>query len=239
MLQQAREILVQISELSTCAVEIARPLSTRLRLGIIPSIAPYVLPRILKTLEVRYPDLKLYVREGLTHSLLDDVRHGRLDAAFVADLVRLDDLHFEEVGRDPLLIAVPEGHRLATRKRVRAADLSDEKLLLLDQGHCLRQHVLTAVGRDDIAEESAVSAYTIATLVHMVEAGMGVTLIPQIAVWAGAVNQSRVATIPFEAPRAWRALGLAWRGRATRVGDLAALSAHLRDHCLGEAALTS
>ncbi|MBJ3774183.1 hydrogen peroxide-inducible genes activator [Acuticoccus mangrovi] len=228
VLRRARDIMAQIGELPDLAARSARPLSSRLRLGLIPSIAPFLLPRMLKSLKRAFPELDLYVREGMTHTLLSEVRTGRLDVALIADINGAEDFDIAEIGRDPLLLVVPTDHPLAGRNAAGPEDIEGEQLLLLDKGHCLRQHVLTAVGADHVTEAAAVSAFTIPTLMHMVEAHIGITLIPEVAVRAGAASQSDVRTVRFDSPHAWRTLGLASRPRAARSADFDALAEHLR-----------
>ena len=230
MVRRARHILAEIEELPQYAGREVLPLSTRLRLGVIPSVAPFVLPRLLASLSRDYPLLHFHVREGLTHSLLTELSSGRLDAAFIAHLPSLEGVETVELGKDPFYLAVKPGHPLAGRDEVTMAQLAHEPLLLLDQGHCLREHAMAALGRDAVIEENDVRAASLATLVQLVEAGMGITLLPKIAMEAVAGTQ--VKLIPYSAPKAARTLVLAWRKGALRADDYRTLAAHIRKHCL-------
>jgi LysR family hydrogen peroxide-inducible transcriptional activator len=232
IVRRAREILLQVQELPEYAADRSQPLTTRLRLGVIPSIAPFILPKLLRSLRASYPSLSFNVREGLTQALLADVRSGRLDCAFIARVAALEEFDHAEVGKDPFLLAVPEHHRLAARHKTALADLVGEKVVLLDHGHCLRDQVLSAIGGDAPAEESDVRAASIMTLVQLVEFGMGVTLLPRLAVDAGATAGTSLRLVPYSGPGSERTLVLAWRAGALRRPDYEALAAHLRGHCL-------
>jgi LysR family transcriptional regulator, hydrogen peroxide-inducible genes activator len=237
MVRRARHILAEIEELPQYAGRDVLPLSTRLRLGVIPSVAPFVLPRLLSSLGRDYPLLNFHVREGLTHMLLTELSSGRLDAAFLAHVPSLDGVEMVELGKDPFYLAVQPGHPLAAQDLVTMAQLAHEPLLLLDQGHCLREHAMEALGRDAIAEESDVRAASLLTLVQLVEAGMGITLLPKIAM--DAVVGTRVKLIPYSAPKAARTLVLAWRKGAVRAEDYRTLATHIRKHCLPDLAEAS
>lgn len=224
---RARHIIDQIQELPGLAAIDGPPLTTKIRLGIIPSIAPFALPKLLPALRARYPDLNLKVREGLTQDLLGLIDNGELDAAFIAHVPSEDDYAHAVIARDPFALAVPAQHRLANAREVAVGDLDKETLLLLGQGHCLREHVLTAVGRGVMPGAEDVRAHSINTLVQLVENGMGVTLLPDIAVKAGAIAGTSLKLIPFDGPRASRTLVLAWRHRSIREADFRALAALL------------
>jgi LysR family hydrogen peroxide-inducible transcriptional activator len=226
---RAREILDQVQELPGLAAIGNALLTTKLRLGIIPSIAPFALPKLLPALRAQYPDLKLKVREGLTQNLLGLVDSGELDAAFIAHVPSEDDYAHAVVARDPFSLAVPAQHRLANAREVAVGDLGDETLLLLGQGHCLREHVLTAVERGSQPNIEDVRAHSITTLVQLVDNGMGVTLLPDIAIKAGATAGTTLKLIPFSGARSSRTLVLAWRLRSVREADFRALAALLAD----------
>ncbi|WP_118133576.1 hydrogen peroxide-inducible genes activator [Oceanicella sp. SM1341] len=240
VVERARDIIAQVGELPEYAAASARPLTTRLRLGMIPSVAPFVLPKLLRSLRAAHPDLPLSVREGLTQSLLSEIRAGRLDAAFIAHMPSVEEFDYARVADDPFLVALPPGHRLAARAKLSLADLASERLLLLDQGHCLREHVLTALGRDGLVDEHDVRAASIMTLVQLVDFGTGITLLPRIAVDAGAIAGTGITLVRYDSPSAARGLVVAWRARSYRRPDYLALAEHIRRHCLpgSEAKLT-
>lgn len=221
---RARHILDQVQELPGLAALGGKPLTTRLRLGIIPSIAPFALPKLLPALREYHADLLLQVQEGLTQGLLNDVLRGELDAAFIAHVPSAEDFEHAVIARDRFFLAVPQAHRLAGLAEATATHLAGENLLLLGQGHCLREHVLSALERDRGPGAEDVRAHSITTLVQLVDNGMGVTLLPRIAIKAGATAGTRLNVIPFEAPRASRTLVLAWRRGSIREADFQALA---------------
>ncbi|MBC2885603.1 hydrogen peroxide-inducible genes activator [Ochrobactrum sp. CM-21-5] len=231
-LARARDIVALIEELPEHARQAERPLTTRLRMGIIPSIAPFLLPKILPATAGTFPELQLTVREGLTRPLLDSLRSGSLDAALVAHPYDLDEFEVAEIGRDPFFLAVRRDHALANRDRVDASDLQDQPFLLLETGHCLREHVMTAIGSKPTQMSGDVHATSIMTLVQLVEFGMGVTLLPEIAVKAGVTRGTELSIVPYEGQHNYRSLVLVWRPNAARRAEFQLFANHLRDNCM-------
>ncbi|WP_137392406.1 hydrogen peroxide-inducible genes activator [Rhodoligotrophos defluvii] len=231
VIEHVRGILADIDQLPSHVAVASRPLTTRLRLGVIPSVAPFILPKVLPSLRAAYPKLRLRVQEGLTRSLLDDVRSGQLDAALIALPYGFDGFDHVALARDPFMLAVPEGHALARRRAASVGELGSETLLLLERGHCLRDHVLRVVNAD--VGDGDVRATSLITLVQLVENKMGVTLLPRVAIEAGLVRGARIRLVPLrEGEAASRTLALVWRARAARQGDYRELAEHLRRHCL-------
>ncbi len=229
---RARDIVALIEELPEHARQAERPLTTRLRMGVIPSIAPFLLPKILPATTKAFPELQLSVREGLTRSLLDSLRSGALDVALVAHPYDLDEFETAELGRDHFLLAAPEGHALAERERVTAADLAGQPLLLLETGHCLREHVMAAIGPTPAQAGANVHATSIMTLVQLVEFGMGVTLLPEVAVKAGVTRGGNLRVVPYESGHNYRSLALVWRANAARRNEFQLFARHLRENCM-------
>jgi LysR family hydrogen peroxide-inducible transcriptional activator len=227
VLARVRTILADTQELGAIARCDRVPLAGKLRLGVIPSIAPFLLPRALPSLRRHYPELRLYLREGITRVLLEDLRDGRLDAVLIAFPYQLEGVETEMIGRDPFLFAAPREHPLATRAAVRLDELAGEPLLLLEDGHCLRQHVLSVAG-GETPGSAEVRATSLTTLVQMADNRLGATLLPRIAVDAGITAGTALALVPVDSARASRDLGLAWRRRSRRAADLRLLAAHLR-----------
>ncbi|MBS7698698.1 MULTISPECIES: hydrogen peroxide-inducible genes activator [unclassified Chelatococcus] len=230
--RRAKSIIGLVEELPDHVAGALRPLTTPLRLGVIPSVAPFILPKVVPSLRDAYPELHLFVREGLTRSLLEALRNGGLDAALIATPYAIEGLDCEILGDDLFHLAVPLDHPFANRETVEFGELRGERLLLLEAGHCLREHVIAAIGLDDLPEAEDVRAASIMTLVQMVEFGMGVTLLPDIAVEAGATRGARLQLLPYANTRAKRSLALVWRTGAARRGDYLLLANHLRDYCL-------
>ncbi len=204
-------------------VDAARPpLSGPLRLGIIPTIGPFLLPGLMPRLRTHYPALRLQLREDQTQPLLQRLASGQLDVVLLAEPCACAGVETLAVMRDELLVAVPEGHKLARHAVVPAAALAAERLLLLEDGHCLRDQVLAVCGPS--AERSVdFAATSLHTLSQMVAGGLGVTLVPRMAVAAGIMHAAGVALRPLEAGGAWRTISLGWRPNAPRAGEYRAL----------------
>lgn len=226
--RRMKALLVDAREMMDAARASEAPLSGRVRLGVIPSIAPYFLPRALPDLRRAYPDLRLHLREDLTRTLLDDLRAGRLDICLIAFPIQTDGLTSEIIAEDSLLLAVDARHRLAGRHRVQREELADETLLLLEDGHCLRDHIrAVAPGLADRQNEE-IRASSLTTLVHMVDNQLGITFLPRIAVEAGILSGTDIQLSEIEGAPARRSLGVVWRKGSSRESDFRLLAGFLR-----------
>jgi LysR family hydrogen peroxide-inducible transcriptional activator len=227
VLERARRVLVEADDLLETARQGADPLAGTLRLGVIPTVAPYLLPAVAPALQKAFPRLVLQWTEEKTGVLVGRVQAGELDAALAALESDLGELHAEPLADDPFVLAVPPGHPLGrTGGPVGADALAGEKVLLLDDGHCLRAQALEVCAKSK-AEELGFRATSLATLVQMVSAGAGVTLLPQLAVDAEA-RRSDLRLRPFRAPPPSRTLVLAWRRGAALEPALRQVAATLR-----------
>ena len=180
VIARARATLGAAAEVVDSARSSAQPLTGTLRVGVIPTIAPFLLPAVLPAVRAAYPKLRLVLREDQTARLLAQLDEGKLDAALLA-LPVTGDLAAVRLYREDFALAVPRGHRLAKRASVRPADLDDEALLLLDDGHCLREQALSVCESVGAREQAELRATSLVTLVQMVASGLGVTLIPLMA----------------------------------------------------------
>jgi LysR family transcriptional regulator, hydrogen peroxide-inducible genes activator len=219
--RRAERILVATHDL----VDFARHrdvLSGQLKLGIIPTLAPYVLPRLLPHLQAAYPQLRLEVRETQTRLLLEELSGGGLDAVLLALPVDAPDIVAVRLFEDAFLLAVPAGDKLPARGRVGIEDVDQRRLILLEEGHCLRDQALAfcATPRRDVP--AGLGATSLATVMQMVANGYGVTLLPQVAVEVEA-RDKRVKLMRFAEPEPARSIGLAWRRTSPRKQDFAAL----------------
>jgi LysR family transcriptional regulator, hydrogen peroxide-inducible genes activator len=207
----------------------AEPLSGPLSLGVIPTVAPFLLPKVLARVRKTHPKLKLHLVEDLTARLLERLQAGELDLALVALPYRAPDLETLELGDDPFLLATPAGHPLAGHAHVDAGELQRAPLLLLEEGHCLRDHALSAC---HIAEGAPagerLQATSLHTLTQMVAGGMGVTLLPQMAVDAGLAKGTGITTSPLDDPAAKRKIGFAWRPSSPRKAEFRKLAEYFR-----------
>ncbi|MFI5407850.1 hydrogen peroxide-inducible genes activator [Kaistia sp. UC242_56] len=230
--RRMKALLVDAREMVDAARSSQAPLSGRIRLGVIPSIAPYFLPRALPELRRAYPDLRLHLREDLTRTLLDDLRGGRLDICLIAFPVQTEGLATEIIAEDSLLLAVDAGHRLAGRKSVQREELAEETLLLLEDGHCLRDHIrAVAPGLADRQNEE-IRASSLTTLVHMVDNQLGITFLPRIAVEAGILSGTDIKLSELDGKAARRSLGLVWRNGSSREADFRLLAGFLRQFAI-------
>lgn len=210
LLARARAVLVAADDLVDAARRSADPLSGTLRVGILPTVAPYLLPKAAPPLRKALPRMQILWHEDRTEALVRRVAAGELDAALVAREADLGDLVQAELGRDPFVVAVPPDHALARAQGpVRVQALDGERVLLLDDGHCLRDQALAVCARGG-AEELGFRATSLATLVQMVAGGAGVTLLPRMAVETEA-RRAGLRVRPLASPSPGRTLVLAWR----------------------------
>jgi len=204
----------------------------RLTLGVIPSLAPYLLPRILPLLQARFPDLQLELRETQTRQLVEEIKSGALDAAMLALPVGEADIETLDLFEDLFLLAVPSADPRADAARIAADDIDQSRLILLEDGHCLRDQALafcaTARNRVGGACGTAFSASSLTTVIQMVASGYGVTLIPQIAADVER-RDDRVKFLRLENPEPGRSIGLAFRRTSPRKADFAALGDVVRE----------
>lgn len=230
-LAKARIILNEADELVQAARSAGQPLTGRFRLGVIPTIAPFLLPRALPLLRSRFPGLRLYLREDLTQRLIAALKSGQLDAALIAlpfDMTGLDSAH---VAHDEILAALPASHLLAAQARTRPSELEGEDLILLEDGHCLRDHALAACGLQPPRQseaEASFAATSLPTLVQMVGSGLGVTLLPSMAVSAGLTEGTPIAIRPLQADDPTREIVVAWRSGSIRGAEGRLLAETLR-----------
>jgi len=225
---KARALLDAATDIAETARVAEAPLSGRFRMGAIPTIGPYVLPRVLAGLRRAYPRLRLYLREARTAELLDDLRRGELEAALIAlpyDIAGLESL---SLGDDPLFAVMPRDHPLSKLKAVATADLPAEELMLLEDGHCLREHALAACGLTAPRRAGAFQGTSLYTLVEMVANGLGITFVPGIAVAAGLLRNAPVVARPLSAGAPHRRIALVWRRSFRREDDVAALATYMR-----------
>ena len=230
--RRAEDILARAEDLVQAARGAGQPLAGRFRLGVIPTVAPYLLPRALPVLRDRFPKLKLFLREDLTHRLIGALKTGALDAALIAlpyDMSGLDWAHVED---DELLAAAPANHPMAASTRVDPDSLAGEDLILLEDGHCLRDHALAACGLEPprgVGEEETFAATSLPTLVQMIGSGLGVSFLPKMAVQAGLTDKAAVTVRPLDADHPSREIVVAWRAGSSRGVEGRLLADTLRD----------
>ncbi len=225
--RRGADVLAASRDLMDFARHSGQLLTGRLTLGVIPSLAPYLLPKILPVLQTQFPNLRLDLRETQTRQLIDEVRNGALDAAMLALPTGESDIDTLALFEDPFLLAVPADDPRTERARIAASDIDQSKLILLEDGHCLRDQALAfcataAGGRSSGAGGTSFGASSLSTVMQMVASGYGVTLIPQIAADVER-RDPRVKFLRLREPQPGRSIGLAFRRTSPRRADFAAL----------------
>ena len=231
-LRRATVILNEAEELVEAAKNAGQPLTGPFRLGVIPTIAPFLLPGALPLLRQRFPKLRLFLREDLTQRLIAQLKAGRLDAALIALPFDMAGLEWAHVSDDELLAAVPADHPLAQVAKATPEALEQENLILLEDGHCLREHALSACRLNPprmVTGEEPFAATSLPTLVQMVGSGLGVTFLPQMAVSAGLADAAQVAVKPIAADHPAREIVVAWRAGSNRRAEGRLLAEVLKD----------
>jgi LysR family hydrogen peroxide-inducible transcriptional activator len=228
---RAQRLLVDAEELVGLARNAQEPLSGPLRFGVIPTVGPYVLPSLLSHLGTALPKLKLHVREAPTTVLLDKLARGELDVLLVAVPYELGDVETMQIAEDPIVVAMPRNHPFAHHKVVSRDDLAREQVLLIEDGHCLRSHSLQACRIVNPVRNEVFQATSLRTLVQMVAANLGITLIPQIAVDSELASTRDVVIRSLSPDRPYRTLVLAWRPTSSRGAEFRMLGNLIRE-CL-------
>ena len=225
---RARALLQAAEELVEAAKIGKQPLSGLLRLGVIPTIGPYMLPPLLRPLRIAFPQLRLYLREDQTARLLDLLGRAKLDAAIIALPYETGGLSRMVLGEDRLFIACPAEHRFAARASIDVDELIGERLLLLEDGHCLRNHAVTACRLVPGKANEDLQGTSLGTLVQMVASGLGLTFLPEMALAVEARAESDVVAVAIDNGEPRRQIALVWRPGSTRVRDMQLLGEALR-----------
>ena len=227
--ERARRILKELEELVQATNAARDPLSGTLRLGSIPTIGPYLLPRVLPGLRKAYDRLKLYLVEDFTDRLVESLHRGQLDMVLLALPHDCGDVETQILFEDPFVVALPRQHVLVNEVHIEAKRLPAEELLLLKDGHCLRDHALAACHLADRRLTERFEATSLATLVQMVDNGLGITLLPALAVYAGILFGTNLAIRPLRADEPARKIGLVWRKGTGRREEFRLLAKELAE----------
>ena len=226
IVERARRLLREAEEIAGLAQADGRPLTGELSMGVIPTIAPFLLPRVLPGLRSAYPELKLYLREETSQQACDALHRGSLDCVLLALPFPCGDVESEVLFDDELLLALRENEAEGLPRPVPPAAISSADLLLLEDGHCLTEHSLAACGRR--APNSAMLGTSLYTLVQMVDNGMGLTLVPRMALDAGILDGTSLVSRKLDAENAARQIALVWRRRSPREAEFRLLAETLR-----------
>lgn len=232
IVERARRVLESSDEI----VELARghrdPLAGRLRLALLPTIGPYLLPNVAGRLRKQLPRLELMLYEYQTDTMLEKLHSGEIDVGILAFPVSMDGLESQVLYKEPFMVALPSNHKLAQRSAIRIEDLSHETLLLLEDGHCLRDQALDICSGTDLHEKQDFRATSLETLRQMVAAGVGITLLPELAGRGAYGNARGVAIKPFVKPVPTRTIGAVWRKSSARRAAILALCRQIEAHAL-------
>ncbi|MEM8635289.1 MAG: LysR substrate-binding domain-containing protein [Pseudomonadota bacterium] len=216
---RARRILAEAEDLVAEARQAAAPLAGPFRLGAIPTIAPFVLPKTLRKLRQSYPNLKLILREEKTDELLAALRSRTLDAAIIALPWPTPGIEVEVIAEDEFFLAMPNGHELSDAKKLDVSNLLGEQILLLEDGHCLRGHAEAVCTMPGIQRRNDVTATSLQTMIHMVGGGLGLSLVPKVAAESGIARGAGVTVRPFNEGVPGRTIGMAWRAGSSRKDE--------------------
>ncbi|MGL4314768.1 MAG: hydrogen peroxide-inducible genes activator [Sphingomonas sp.] len=224
IVEKARRVLREAEELGDLARAAGRPLSGEMRMSVIPTIAPFMLPRILPRLRQDYPDLKLFLREETTSIACESLHKGRTDCVLLALPYACGDVAVRPLFDDALFVAFSEGEFDEPRPDIAASDIDETRLLLLEDGHCLKEHALAACNRPELRNEATMLGTSLHTMVQMVDNGLGLTILPEMAVKAGILQQTHVMARPLKAEHALRQIALVWRRASPREKDFELLA---------------
>jgi len=222
VVERARRMLRDADDIRALARASQDPLGGQLKLGLIPTLGPYLLPRVAPRITKALPGLQLMLYEFQTAPLIDRVVQGELDVAILALPADTRGLVTRSLFAEAFLVAMPEHHRLTARKRLKIGDLSGEKLLLLEEGHCLRDQALEVCERAGTGEQDF-RATSLETLRQMVAAGLGITLLPRLAAEGPFASARGLVVRPFSPPAPSRVIGAAWRRSTSRATAIAAV----------------
>lgn len=220
---RARRMIEAGEEIVTLAGTWRDPLAGRLRVALLPTIGPYLLPLVAARLRRKLPRLELLLYEYQTDQMLEHLQVGDIDVGILALPVPAEGLVERRLFDEPFVVAAPENHELARRRNVKPSDLNGETLLLLEDGHCLREQALDICARIDAQEKQDFRATSLETLRQMVAAGSGITLLPRLASSGAYGNARGVVTLPFAPPVPVRHVGALWRKTSARGAAIEAV----------------
>jgi LysR family hydrogen peroxide-inducible transcriptional activator len=226
--EKALRVLRETEELTDLARAQGKPLHGELRLGVIPTIAPFLLPAMLPKLRDQWPHLKLFLREETSQAACDALHRGQLDCVLLALPYNCGDVDKAPLFDDRLFVAFPRGEA-PPEAIVEPATIDENRLLMLEDGHCLKDHALSACNRPELRAEAAMMGTSLHTLVQMVDNGLGLTFVPGMAIDAGILSGTRVDARPLKSDHGFRSVALIWRRSSPREAEFQLLASSLRD----------
>ena len=228
VVEKAHRVLRETEELADLVQAAGKPLAGQLRMSVIPTIAPFMLPRFLPRLRKERPDLELFLREETSHDAVESLQHGRVDCVLLALPFATGEVEMAHIADDPLYVAFPKDDPRDPPETVTADMIDDGRLLLLEDGHCLKDHALAACNRPELRGSTTMIGTSLHTLVQMVDNGLGLTMLPEMAVDAGILAGTDVVARPLKSKQASREIALIWRKNSPRRDDFELLAEELR-----------
>ncbi|MXO64888.1 hydrogen peroxide-inducible genes activator [Altericroceibacterium endophyticum] len=225
---KAHRLLREAEELSELVQSSGQPLSGELRMSVIPTVAPFLLPKILPRLRRDRPNLKLFLREETSQDAIESLHHGRSDCVLLALPFATGDVEKASICQDELYVAFPKDDPRDPPDRIPPSMIDEGRLLLLEDGHCLKEHVLAACNRPELRASATMIGTSLHTLVQMVDNGLGLTMLPAMAIEAGILNGTDVVARPLKSQKAMREIALIWRPNSPRAEDFKLLADEFR-----------
>ena len=225
---KAHRLLREAEELTELVRSSGQPLSGELRMSVIPTIAPFLLPRILPRLRRDRPQLKLFLREEPSAAAIESLHHGRADCVLLALPFATGEVEVEPLFADALWVAFPKDDPRDPPAQVSPALIDENRLLLLEDGHCLKDHALAACNRPELQASATMIGTSLHTLVQMVDNGLGLTMLPAMALQSGILHDTAIVARPLKSPNASREIALVWRKNSPRGDEFRLLAEELR-----------
>lgn len=225
---KAHRVLRETEELAELVQAAGKPLSGELRMSVIPTIAPFLLPRILPRLRKERPQLKLFLREETSDHAIESLHHGRADCVLLALPFATGEVEAEVIAKDDLYVAFPKDDPRDPPAEIPAGMIDEGRLLLLEDGHCLKEHALAACNRAEMRASATMIGTSLHTLVQMVDNGLGLTMLPKMAIDAGILNDTDVVARPLKGRNTHREIALVWRTNSPRSDEFRLLADELR-----------
>jgi len=229
IVEKAHRVLREAEELAAIAEASGKPLTGELRMSVIPTIAPFLLPHLLPKLRAERPELKLYLREETTQAAIESLRHGNVDCVLLALPFPTGELDSEFLFQDRLYVAFPRDDPRDPPEWIAPEMIDETKLLLLEDGHCLKDHALAACNRPEIRASAMMMGTSLHTLVQMVDNGLGMTIMPEMAIAGGILNHTQITARPLRSERSHRDIALVLRKNSPREKEFRLLAELLRD----------
>lgn len=225
---KAHRLLREAEELAELVQAAGKPLSGELRMSVIPTIAPFLLPRILPRLRRERPQLKLFLREETSDHAMESLHHGRADCVLLALPFATGEVDKATIATDDLFVAFPKDDPRDPPAEIPPGMIDEARLLLLEDGHCLKEHALAACNRPELRASATMIGTSLHTLVQMVDNGLGLTMLPQMAIDAGILSGTQVVARPLKGRKTSREIALVWRANSPRADDFRLLAEELR-----------